>query len=67
MDIYSTRNKIKIIITILKDTSLELSKASLLTPFYGSSSSSSSRCNIVFRCKIYITVMVSKRLERQLH
>ena len=67
MDIYSTRNKIKIIITILKDTSLELSKASLLTPFYGSSSSSSSRYNIVFRCKIYITVMVSKRLERQLH
>ena len=34
MDIYSTRNKIKII-TILKDTFLELSKASLLTPFYG--------------------------------
>ena len=34
MDIYSIRNKIKII-TILKDTSLELSKASLLTPFYG--------------------------------
>jgi len=37
VDIYSTRNKIKII-TILKDTSLELSKASLLTPFYGMAS-----------------------------
>jgi len=36
VDIYSTRNKITgKIITILKDTSLELSKASLLTPFYG--------------------------------
>ena len=36
MGIYSTRNKIKIItIGLLKDTSLELSKASLLTPFYG--------------------------------
>jgi len=42
VDIYSTRNKIKII-TILKDTSLELSKASLLTPFYGTDKHEASR------------------------